>query len=80
MIAEYKLVGLGKSKRATLELLDTDRETFWAEIDMPDDRFNALWDYCCGNWEDTKIAEVECDYITKDGAPINGVMRGFREL
>lgn len=79
MKTEYKLVGLSKGQRATLELLDTDRETFWAKIEMPQDRFNAVWNYCEGNWEDKKIAEVECDYITPEGIPINPRMLGFRE-
>jgi hypothetical protein len=82
MRVEYKLVGLGRNKKATLELLNTDREIFWADIDMPDDRFNALWDYCKGESyeKNIKIAEVECDYVTKDGNPVNGVMKGFRNL
>ena len=69
MTVDYKLVDLGRNKKATLELLDTDREIFWADIDMSDDRFNALWDYCKGESyeKDIKIAEVECDYVTKDG-------------
>ena len=79
MTKDYKLVGLSKGKRATLELLDTDRETFWAKIEMPNDRFKAMWDYCKGNWKDIKIAEIECDYITEGGSPINAVMKGFRE-
>lgn len=80
MIAEYKLVGLSKSKMATLEPLNTDTETFWAKIDMPEERFQAMWDYCKGNWGDTKIAEVECDYVTSCGSPINATLKNFREL
>jgi len=72
MIQDYKLVGLSKGKRATLELLDTDRETFWTKIDMSDDRFEALWNYFGKDYTDVKIAEVQCDYVTKCGAPING--------
>jgi hypothetical protein len=80
MIVEYKLVGLAKNKRATLELLHTDKEVFWAKIDMSDNRFDAMWKYCSGNWDDFKIAEIECDYVSKDGAPINGIMKGLREI
>jgi len=78
MKKDFKLVGLSKGKRATLELLHSDRETFWAKIDMTQDRFNAMWNYCENNWKDTKIAEVECDYLTSDGIPINAVLTGIK--
>lgn len=39
---------------------------------MPDDRFEALWNYFGKDYSDVKIAEVECDYVTECGAPING--------
>jgi hypothetical protein len=79
MTAEFKLVGLSKGRRATLELLHTDRETFWAKVDMAEDRFEAMFNYCKHNWKDIKIAEVECDYLTEEGIPYNAVMKNFRE-
>lgn len=80
MKAEFRLVGLNRAFRATLEFIHTDREVFWAKIDMPKDKFDAMYKYCKGNWGDTKIAEVECDYLTEEGIPINAVVRGFREI
>ncbi len=79
MKSDFRLRGLNKSKTATLELIDTDRTTFWAKIDMPKERFNALWDYCKGNWKEPKIAEIEHDGFNDDGTPHKPIMTGFRE-
>lgn len=79
MKSDFKLVGLSKPRSATLEFLHTDAETFWAKIDMPDDRIEALWGYVSGNWKEKKIAEVECDGLYKDGTPINPRVVGIRE-
>lgn len=79
MKVEYKLVGLSKGKKATLELLNTDKETFHATIDMPEDHFNSMFNYCQGHWDDKKIAIVECDSVLENGAPVNGVMINFYE-
>lgn len=78
MKAEFKLIGLSKSKKATLERLDTDKHIFWADVVMSQDRFDALWNLCKGNWDDIKIAEVECESLSDCGAPINGKMINFR--
>lgn len=79
MNAEFKLVGLTKGLRATLELLDTDKEIFHAKVAMSKDKFDALWKYLDNHWDDgIKIAEVECDYLTPEGIPVNAVMTGFK--
>lgn len=78
--SDFKLVGLSKAKSATLELIDTDRETFWATIDMTQEKFDSMWKYCENNWSDKKIAEVVHDGFYADGTPKNPVMTGFREV
>lgn len=75
---DFKLVGLGRPKSATLERLDSDQNTFWATIDIPKDKVEELWRLCEGNWDDTKIAEVECDSLNEDGVPINARLVGIR--
>lgn len=79
MKTEFRLIGLSKPRSATLQFLDTDKEIFWAKIDMPEDRIKALWDYVSGNWDKKYIAEVEHSSVDKDGVPINAVMNGVRE-
>ncbi|KIO75595.1 hypothetical protein TH53_19855 [Pedobacter lusitanus] len=74
---DFKLVGLSRPKSATLEHLNTDKDTFHAIIDMPQDKIDSLWKLCKGNWDDTKIAEIECDRLS-DGMPINGRLVGIR--
>lgn len=79
MISEFRLVGLSKPKSATLQLLDTDKETIWAKVDMPKDRFDALFDYCKGNWKQNKIAKIKHDGLREDGTPINPVVLEIEE-
>ncbi len=43
------------------------------------ERFDALFDYCGGNWKDKKIAEIEHDGLNKEGIPINPVVVAVRE-
>lgn len=78
MKAEFKLVGLGKPRSATLEHLDNDRDTFWGVLDMPEEKISELWNMCKGNWDDVKIAEVECDYLSEDGVPVNAKVKSIR--
>lgn len=78
-ISDFKLVGLSKSKSFTLELLESDKETFWATSNMEQERFDALFDYCKNNWEDKKIAEVKHNGLTSDGIPINPLVINIRE-
>jgi len=72
MKGKFKLVGLSKSKSVTCE---TDKEDiFWPKVEMSQDRFNALWDYCKGNWDEPKFAEIEYDRLDETGEPINPVL------
>lgn len=52
---------------------------FWPKVGIDRDRFEALWNYCKGNWKDKKIAEIEHDGFYEDGTPINPVVVGVRE-
>lgn len=67
----FKLIGLSKPGSATLTHIHSDKEIFWATLDMTKDRFDALFQYCEGNWGDTKIVKCEFDYQDEDGIPIN---------
>lgn len=72
MKSDFKLVGLTLPRSATLEFLHTDKETFWAKIDMPDDRCLALFNLAKNDdtfWEEKKIAVVEHDGFYEDGTP-----------
>lgn len=77
--SDFALVGLGRPFSMTCGLLHTDRETFWPKVGIPRERFDALWDYCSGNWKDKKIAEIEHEGLYEDGTPINPVVVGVRE-
>ena len=77
--SDFRLVGLSKPKSFTLELLYTDKETFWATSEMAQDRFDALFIYCKNNWKDKKIAEVKHNGLNEDGLPINPVVVNIRE-
>lgn len=79
MKSDFRLMGLNKSRTATLHFINTDKAIFWAKINMPKDRFDAMWNYCKDNFNDAKIAEVEHDGYFEDGTPINPVMVSFRE-
>lgn len=69
MIVEYELKGLSKPNRFSFE--NEKEETFWATSDFTTDRFNALFDYCQHNWDEVKIAVLQCDHLTKENIPIN---------
>lgn len=78
-ISDFKLVGLSKNKTYTLELLHTDRETFWATSSISQERFNILFNYCKNNWDQKKIAEVKHNGLNKDGLPINPIVISIRK-
>lgn len=69
MIVEYELKGLSKPNKFSFE--NEKEDTFWATSSFTVDRFNALFDYCKHNWQETKIAVLKCDYLTEDNIPIN---------
>lgn len=78
MKGKFRLTGLSKPNRATLQHLHTDKDIFWADINMPQDRIDALWLLCKGDWGDLKIAEVTYDKLSADGIPINAVLTGIK--
>lgn len=79
MVTNYRLVGITKPRSATLQFLDTDKITFWAKIDMPDDVINNLFEYCKGNWGEKKIAVVKHDGLFENGTPIFPVIKEIKE-
>ena len=79
MKTDFKLTGLSKPNRMTCEPLHNE-EIFWVETDMPKDRFDALFKYSKGHWQDKKIVEIEHEGIRADGTPINPMVINVREL
>ena len=79
MKSDFKLIGLSKPQSFTCEPLDSDT-IFWAENGLGKEKFNELWKYCDGNWQDKKIAEIEHEGLNEDGTPINPVVVAMREL
>lgn len=76
---DFRLVGLSKPFSMTCEPLNNEN-IFWPKVAIPRERFDALWNYCKGNWKDKKIAEIEHEGLREDGTPINGIVVGVREL
>lgn len=79
METEFKLIGLSRPQSFTLEL-SHNKEIFWAKNGMGLKKFNELWNYCSGHWEDEKLAQVQHDGFSLDGTPINPVVVGISEV
>lgn len=79
MKSDFKLTGLSKPQSFTCEPLNGDT-IFWAKNGLGKEKFNELWNYCDGNWQDNKIAEIEHEGLNEDGTPINPVVVGIREV
>lgn len=79
MKSDFKLTGLSKPQSFTCEPLNGDT-FFWAKNGLGKEKFNELWNYCDGNWQDNKIAEIEHEGLNEDGTPINPVVVGIREV
>lgn len=75
---DFKLIGLSKPFSMTCQPLDNEN-TFWPKVGIPPERFDALWNYCEGNWKDKKIAEIEHEGLHYDGTPQNAVVVAVRE-
>lgn len=69
MKSDFKLVGLSKPKSFTCNPLNNE-ENFWVTADMSKDRFDSLFDYMRGNWEEVVIIELEHEGLREDGTPI----------
>lgn len=70
MITHFPLTGLSREKSVTCTY--GKRENFfWPKVELTQDRFDALWNFCSGNWDEKKYAVVEHDGIEEDGEPIN---------
>lgn len=68
----YPLIGLSKPRTATLT--GPKEDIFWAPIEMSEDRIDALWDLCKGDWSDPKFAKIKYSGLSEDGFPIDPVM------
>lgn len=82
MQSDFRLKGLSAPKSATLNLIDTDREIFWAPFIMPDDRYLALFKWAKSDdefWKTAWIATVEHDGLYDDKTPIDPKVIDVRE-
>jgi len=73
MIIDCRLIGLSAPRSGTMQLLDSDKETFWAPFEMSDDRYSALFKWAKDEdefWKTPLIAKVECERLSEDGIPI----------
>ena len=77
--SDFRLVGLARNGEFTMELIDTDRESFHAMSNMSKETFFKLFNYCEQNWEDRKIATVEHEGLNPSGTPINPLVIEVRE-
>lgn len=70
MKTEFRIVGLSRMKSITCET--SKQDTFHPNLDnLPQDRFNALWDLLDGSWKDKPMCIIEHDGIRYDGTPKN---------
>lgn len=79
MKSDFKLTGLSRKKSMTCEPLDNEN-IFWPTVGLPQDRFDALWDYFSGSKPMRMIAEIEHEGINDEGIPINGTVVGVRDI
>lgn len=72
-----KFIMSGLSKPASVTCLHKN-EIFWATSGIPQDRFNALFDYFKKGpddvWKDQKFAVLEYEKADEDGTPIDARM------
>lgn len=73
MKTDYRLRGLSSPRSGTLELLDSDKTTFWVPFNIPEDRYKALFNWAKEDdtfWKIAWIAEVEHESYSTIGCPI----------
>lgn len=68
MVSDFEIVGLGKPNY--IACWTEDQYTFYPSIAMKQDRFDAFFLYCKGNWDEKKIAVVEYEQEI-NGIPVN---------
>ncbi len=78
MKTEFKLTGLSAGNRCTISVDGTDRDWFHAPTNLPQDRFDALFNYFkkgdSNVWRDGAQVIVEHDGFGESGKPINPVV------
>ena len=70
---KFRLIGLSKPLSMTCTPLENE-EIFWPKVALTKAKFNELWKYCHGNWDEPKFAIIAHCGLNKDGTPINGVV------
>lgn len=66
----FRLAGLSRPKSCTLTFGKAEH-FFWPKVELPQDRFDALWEFCSDNWDEPKWGVIEYDQLDEDGEPIN---------
>ncbi len=76
MIGEFDIVGLGRPKY--LACWTEKRETFFPKVEMSEEIFKELFNYCKGDWTDPKIAVIEYESLNGEGKPLNSVLKEIK--
>lgn len=71
--AVFPLIGLSKPKSCTLTF-GKQEHFFWPKVDLPQDRFDALWTFCRDNWDEKKYGVITHEGLGEDGEPINPIL------
>jgi len=71
MTRNFRIRGLSKPHSVTLE---HNNNAFWAESNLTQDRFDALFQYSKHDWDEPKFGVVEYVKQTDDGTPIDGLV------
>lgn len=75
MTGKFIMSGLSKPASVTCR---HNNDIFWATSGIPQDRFNALFDYFKNGpddaWKGEKYAILEYDKVSSDGFPIDAKM------
>lgn len=74
----FKLVQVSRPKSVKISPINNDDVAFEAKVEMEQNRFDALFEYCKNNWDETKIAEIKHDGINDEGEPVNPIFTGIR--
>lgn len=81
MGSKYRFIGLERTENgmtATCEV--TEGDNFKAPVTgMSDARMEQMWNYCKGNWIETKYAILNHFGIDENGHPKDPVFIGFTE-
>jgi hypothetical protein len=78
MKTDFKIIGPTKPASFTCEL--PNETMFRTKSRLSEDRFNALFNYCKGDWSTERLGEVEHEGLREDGTPKNPIVLSIKEF